>query len=172
MFWVYARRVVTRVTDHFPFRDRANVQRVCQPVCSPWFFIQQCSSVAFSVYVAGPFDAITISSRFSHQAKPRVVSTFPAIRFVCVLIVCLALLAENFLFHRNLSLLSGRGLESRVNPRYFSYLISSKKMVNPFGLSSPLADQQNPPMILLRSFPARSIVYFFHSFVSVIGPIS
>src|SRR6185436_672935 len=44
-------------------------------------------------------------------------------------------------------------------------------MVNPLGLSSRLADQQKPPTIWDRFLSAKSIVYFFHSFVSVTGPM-
>src|SRR6185312_10853775 len=44
-------------------------------------------------------------------------------------------------------------------------------MTNPFGLSSRLADQQNPPTIWERFLSAKSIVYFFQSLVKLIGPM-
>lgn len=54
---------------------------------------------------------------------------------------------------------------------YYSYIISSRYIVNPFGLSSLEAAKQNPPIILLRSLPFKSIVYFVQFFVRSIGPI-
>ncbi|MDR1434233.1 hypothetical protein [Candidatus Endomicrobiellum devescovinae] len=53
----------------------------------------------------------------------------------------------------------------------YSYIISSRYIVNPFGLSSLEAAKQKPPIILLRSLPFKSIVYFVQFFVRSIGPI-
>jgi hypothetical protein len=54
---------------------------------------------------------------------------------------------------------------------YSSYIISSRYIVNPFGLSSLEAEKQKPPIILLGSLPFKSIVYFVQFFVSSICPI-